>query len=94
MSKIRIYGDSAPLHIEIIPTHQGIDITTPGHVLDAFWGDPMIANLKKIIDSLDNDVSFHVGKHGTYPDVEGASGWVSLIDVLDDLTEALNENRG
>ena len=94
MSKIRIYGDSAPLHIEIIPTHQGIDITPPGHVLDAFWGDPRIANLKKIIDRLDEAVAYHTGKHTASPKVEGPSGWVDMLDVLDDLTEALNENRG
>lgn len=77
MSKIHIYGDSAPLHIEITAAE-----------------DPRILKLKKIIDRLDEAVAYHTGKHTASPKVEGPSGWVDMLDVLDDLTEALNENRG
>ena len=56
--------------------------------------DPRILKLKKIIDRLDEAVSYHTGKHTASPKVEGPSGWVDMLDVLDDLTEALNENRG
>ena len=56
--------------------------------------DPRILKLKKIIDRLDEAVAYHTGKHTASPKVEGPSGWVDMLDVLDDLTEALNENRG
>lgn len=94
MSEIHIYGDVAPLHIEIIPTHQGIDIKKPGEVIKASFEDPRIADIKKIIDRLDEAVAYHTGKHTASPKVEGPSGWVDMLDVLDDLAEALNENRG
>ena len=42
----------------------------------------------------DEAVAYHTGKHTASPKVEGPSGWVDMLDVLDDLTEALNENRG
>lgn len=56
--------------------------------------DPRILKLKKIIDRLDEATAYHTGKHSASPKIEGPSGWVDMLDVLDDLAEALNENRG
>ena len=66
----------------------------PLHIEITTAEDPRIAKLKKIIDRLDEAVAYHTGKHTASPKVEGPSGWVDMLDVLDDLAEALNENRG
>ena len=56
--------------------------------------DPRILKLKKIIDRLDEATAYHTGKHAASPKIEGPCGWVDMLDVLDDLAEVLNENRG
>ena len=56
--------------------------------------DPRILKIKKIIDRLDEAVAYHTGKHTAAPKIDGPSGWVDMLDVLDDLAEALNADRG
>ena len=95
MNEIRIINTGGEnLHIEIIPIHQGIDIKKPVKGIKASFEDPRIADIKKIIDRLNEDVAYHTVKHAASPKVKGPSGWVDMLDVLDDLAEALNENRG
>ena len=66
----------------------------PLHIEITTAEDPRIAKLKKIIDHLDEAVAYHAGKHTAAPKIDGPSGWVDMLDVLDDLTEALNADRG
>jgi hypothetical protein len=98
MSEIRIFNTGGEnLHIEILPNDQGINITKPGHATELNFkslDDPRVAKLRQIIDRLDEAAAYHQGKHGASPKVDGPSGWIDLIDVLDELAEALNADRG
>lgn len=98
MSEIRIFNTGEEdLRIEILPDYQGINITKPGPANEANFNsldDPRVAKLRKIIDRLDEATAYHQGKYGASPKVDGPLGLVDLIDVLDELAEALNADRG
>lgn len=89
VDRIRTTDPDPRVFHDVSEAHKGIVIAEPAAATLA-----KISKAERIVNLLDDALAFHQGKNRATVEIEGPDGWIDLADILDQLIEALNADRG